>query len=92
MNNNVVHIKEKLKTAISVYRMATDEELEIVHDKDYIQNVKKYSSKSKDDVCKLEEQWKTYTSDFTYDASACAVGSLLNLVDAIYKTQVCLWR
>ena len=69
------------------FRAATDQELKLVHEKNHIQAVKTYSSNA-GSVCKLAEQWKTYTSDHTYTASVHAVGSLLSLIDAIYKTKV----
>ena len=71
----------------SFFRMATEEELSLVHDKEYIQEVKTYSLDGQN-PCKLPERWPTYVSEHVYGASTCAVGSLLNMVDSVCTNQV----
>ena len=69
-------------------RNATEKELCLVHSKSYIEKVRNYSSAVSDNPCALEETWPTYMSDYAYSSSICAVGSTLNLVDAVLTNQV----
>ena len=72
------------------FRLATDSELEMVHSRSYIDEVKGYSSETNQNACKLPEQWPTYVSSGAYESAACAVGCLLNMVDLVMTGEVSL--
>ena len=78
-----------------VSRLATEEELALVHDRAYIQQVIDYKGLQPGDdnrVCKIEEKWPTYVSKAVYETSASAVGSLLQLTDAVCSQKVAILK
>ena len=68
--------------------MATKEELLQVHTSKHIADVQAYTSQGKDDVCRIYEQWRTYTCDYTYSSAAYSAGCSINIVDAICADEV----
>ncbi len=62
----------------------------MVHKKHYIDKVKHYSSSLGENPSCIEETWPTYMSDHAYLSSTCAVGSTLNLIDAVLSNKVCV--
>ena len=74
-----------------VYNLLRDAELEnllLVHTREHISSVQAYSSNGKDDVCKLQERWKTYTCDETFACALRSTGCCLALVDAVLDGKV----
>ena len=72
-------------------RNATENELLSVHTKNHVNAVQAYTSDGKDDVCKIYEQWRTYTCDETYAAAVLSAGCCLSLVDAVCTDKVCVY-
>ncbi|XP_048252903.1 histone deacetylase 6-like isoform X2 [Haliotis rufescens] len=65
-------------------RPATEEELKLVHREDMVKKVKKCQNMQEDTLAKFQTLFKSvYLCQGTYEAASYAVGSLLNIVDAV---------
>ena len=72
----------------NIFRDAEIEELQRIHSENHISAVQAYKSDGKDNVCKIDEQWKTYTCDETYACALRSAGCCLALVDAFLDEKV----
>lgn len=89
----VVMLGSSSLSSFSFGRLATEDELALVHHRSYIKRLSEYDKMTAEDdsnPCKLEEKWPTYVSSAVYEASSVAVGSLLQLTDAVCTQQVWL--
>ncbi|ELU01509.1 hypothetical protein CAPTEDRAFT_173494 [Capitella teleta] len=72
-------------------RLATDDELSLVHTAKYIEQLKQYGSlpaESMENPCKIEEKWPSYISNDVFISSSVAVGCALQLTDAVCTNKV----
>ncbi len=69
-------------------RLATDEELQLVHTKEFIDKIKLCSDDCYNQFYRPPENFPTYTSNSAFTAAACAVGGLLGVVDAVCSGKV----
>lgn len=70
-------------------RHATDDELRLVHSQEYINQLKSLETMFQDDINKYFDQYDSvYGNQSTYKCASLAVGSTLNLVDAVINAEV----
>ncbi len=71
-----------------VYRMtarpATEDELRLVHEPDYIESVKKLSQKNSPKFLN-SDKWAPYNGEYSYQSAITAVGGLIDLSEAVAR-------
>lgn len=69
-------------------RRATEEELALIHSKEYIQTIKATENMSEKELNKLSESYDSiYLTNKTYSAAKAAVGCLLQAIDSVLTDQ-----
>lgn len=67
-------------------RKATEDEIQLVHDKEYISSVKRSGNTQKNNYLN-HDKWSPYGSKYVYESALTAVGGLIDLSEAVARKE-----